>query len=190
MKVTIATKAPARRARLHTAIGIITGALLLASPADAKDKPELAKSPLLQQLLACRDVAGEAERLQCFDKATANVAAAAARNDVYVVDRSQMQATRRSLFGLPLPRLNIFSDSSDDKEAVTRLEGVVQSASQGGDGNWLIRLADGSVWRQSDGVPLGFLPKSGQKVVINRAAFGSYKMSIDGRAGVRARRVS
>ena len=108
-----------------------------------------------------------------------------------VVDRAQVRESRRRLFGLALPRLPIFGggDDEDDDEEVDHVEGVVASASQNGNGQWIVRLQDGAIWVQTDNNSLALRPRAGQPVVVNRGALGSYMMRVNRQPGIRVRRV-
>ena len=167
-------------------LGMVVAAL--GGPAFAKDRTNGAESPLLKNLAACRAIAADVERLRCFDLAAGQVQAAVDRKAIYVVERSQVQQTRKSLFGLPLPRLGIFGDGNDDEAKIDRIDTVLKNASANGDGNYLFTLEDGSVWRQIDGLAMGITPKRGAKITVKRAALGSYKLSVDGHSAVRVRR--
>lgn len=162
-------------------------AIFLSAPAGAAIPP--APQPeVFQAMLRCRSIADSANRLACFDKATAAFEQAATSRDVLVVDRAQIRQTRRSLFGLNLPNLSIFGGKNEHEEEVTSIEGVIASAQQDGFGNWLVRLEDGGTWHQTDSRPLGKMPKRGAPVKINRGAMGSYMMRVDGQPGIRVKR--
>jgi hypothetical protein len=166
-------------------------AISAAAPRPAQERPAA-----LEAMLRCRTIADEHARLECFDREVAAFEAAAAARDVVIIDRKQVRETKRSLFGLRLPRLAIFGgggggggDHADrDDEELDQLEGVVASATQTADNRWVIRLQDGATWRQIDDQILGRRPRAGSKVLIKRAAMGSYMMRLDGQPGVRARR--
>lgn len=175
---------------MMTGVVLATAALASAAPVMGKDRAAEPKSAFVVDLAACRGIADDPARLRCFDQVAARLQTAVDTNDVFVVDKKQIQATRRTLFGLPLPRLGIFSDATEDKATVDRIESVVRSASQGRDGNWTFALEDGSVWQQTDGVPLGLSPRRGSKATVKRAALGSYKLAVDTHSAVRVRRLS
>jgi hypothetical protein len=141
-----------------------------------------------QALLACRGIADEKARLQCYDSAAAAMEQAADRRDLVVVDRKQVRETKRSLFGIDLPRLNLFGGGDNDADEVKEVEGVVSAAYQNGDGRWVVKLADGATWAQIDNQTIALRPKPGQKVKIHRGAIGSYIMNVNGQPGVKARR--
>jgi hypothetical protein len=163
----------------------------LALPATAIAAPKLPqKRPeALEAVLRCRAITDEQARLACFDTAVATFEQATASREVVVVDRKQVRDTKRSLFGLDLPGLNIFGGGPDDEGTdVSSIESEVASAFQDGEGRWVVTLKEGGTWRQINDTILGRRPKPGSKVMIRRAAMGSYMMRIDNQAGVRARR--
>jgi hypothetical protein len=167
--------------------------LLAAAPAAlaAQREAPAPRAELFEALVRCRTIAEAAARLQCFDRATANLEAAAARRDIVVVDRAQVREGRRRLFGLALPRIPIFGDDQDeaDEERITTIESVVAGASQNANGQWVVTLRDGGVWAQIDGYTLAVAPRPGHRIVINRAAMGSFMMRVNNQPGLRARRI-
>lgn len=171
---------------------LILAALLVAAPAalPAQRGEPPPRVELFEALVRCRAVADDAARLRCFDTAAAALEAAAARRELVVVDRQQVREGRRRLFGLAIPRLPIFGgDEDEDEDRIETVEGVVASASQDGMGHWIVALQDGAVWTQTDNRPLALRPRSGQQVVINRGAMGSFMMRINNQPGIRARRI-
>ncbi|MEA3050925.1 MAG: hypothetical protein QOG84_2761 [Sphingomonadales bacterium] len=169
------------------AIMVAGGAGVLAKPSrpdTTRQRPET-----FEALVRCRSIADEKQRLACYDGAAAALEQAADRHDLVVIDRKQVRETKRTLFGLELPRLSIFGGGNDDAaDEVKEVEGVVQTAFQDGNGRWVVTLADGATWAQIDNSPIAFRPKAGQKVRIHRGAIGSYIMNINGQPGVKARR--
>ncbi|MEA3060699.1 MAG: hypothetical protein QOJ94_480 [Sphingomonadales bacterium] len=169
------------------AMVVAGGAGALAKPSrpdTTRQRPEA-----FEALVRCRSVADEKQRLACYDGAAAALEQAADRHDLVVIDRKQVRETKRTLFGLELPRLSIFGGGNDDAaDEVKEVEGVVQSAFQDGNGRWVVTLADGATWAQIDNQPIAVRPKAGQKVKIHRGAIGSYIMNINGQPGVKARR--
>ncbi|HVQ07749.1 MAG TPA: hypothetical protein VMS43_04890 [Allosphingosinicella sp.] len=171
-------------------------ALLAAAPAVAlAQRPAAAPPPrpeTFEALIRCRSIAEADARLQCFDAAAAALQSAQERREVVVVDRAQVREGRRRLFGLALPRIPIFGggddDDEDDADRVTTVEGVVASASQDSLGHWVVVLQDGAAWVQADNRPLALRPRPGQRVVINRAALGSFMMRVNNQPGIRVRR--
>jgi hypothetical protein len=169
------------------AMMVAGGAGVLAKPSrpdTTRQRPET-----FEALVRCRSVADEKQRLACYDAAAAALEQAADRHDLVVIDRKQVRETKRTLFGLELPRLSIFGGGNDDAaDEVKEVEGVVQNAFQDGNGRWVVTLADGATWAQIDNQVVAVRPKPGQKVKIHRGAIGSYIMNINGQPGVKARR--
>src|SRR3954447_7866596 len=154
---------------------IVAGAAASAKTASAP----AARPAAFEALVKCRAIAEDAARLRCFDQATAALEQAAARRDLVIVDRAQVRQTKRTLFGLELPHLSIFGGNDDDKaEEVSQIEGVVASASETGAGRWSVTLEDGGTWIQVDDNVIAIAPKHGTKVLIKKAALGSYMMRV------------
>jgi hypothetical protein len=160
-------------------------ALLWASGALADPAP--ARPAAVQAVVDCRKLDDGAQRLACYDKAVADMTAAEDKGDLVSLDRSQRQAARRQTFGFALPTL-AFLDRGERAEALNRVTETVASTSQDVDGNWILRMQDGAVWRQTDGAVLSRDPRPGSVVVIKKAALGSFMMDIDGQPAVRAHR--
>jgi hypothetical protein len=170
---------------------ILTATLLLAgaTAATAKEPPR-ERPEALSRLLRCRAITVEQERLACFDREAASMDAAVTKDELVVMDRNQIRKTRSSLFGLTLPNLAIFGADKEGGEGVSHIESTVRSASEGQDGNWYITLADGARWQQIDGKTLSSDPKAGNKIVIRKAALGSYMAKVNDRGAFRVRRVN
>jgi hypothetical protein len=141
-----------------------------------------------EALVRCRGVADDKARLQCYDAASAAMEQAAERHELVVVDRKQMRETRRTLFGIDIPRLNLFGGGADEADEVKEVEGVISNAFQDGNGRWVVRTEDGATWAQIDNQVIAVRPRPGQKVRIHRGAIGSYIMNVNGQPGVKARR--
>jgi hypothetical protein len=167
-------------------------AALAALPAAAEaqgQRAPAARPEAFEALVRCRAIADAAARLSCFDSAAANLQQAAERRDLVVVDREQVRENRRRLFGLPIPGLGgLLGGGDDDEEEVNFIESPVASATQGGDGRWVVRLQDGSIWVQTDNLTIVGRPRPGQRVRVERAALGSYRMRVNGQPAVRVRR--
>lgn len=170
-------------------VRLLTVALVTLAAAPALAQGAAAGKPqALTRVLDCRTRAAPEERLACFDREVAALEAAEASRELVVVDQQQLRRTRRSLFGLSLPDLNIFGDGNDDEEAVTALESTIRSASQSAYGKWTLTLADGARWMQIDSRNLRKEPRAGDPIRIRRGAVGSYLANIDGQIAIRVRR--
>jgi hypothetical protein len=163
------------------------------NPASARDraKASVIETPAsIVALTKCRQLTDSAQRLACYDLAVTELNTAIATNNVYVVDKTSVRKARSSLFGLELPSLGLFAGDATDSNAVTQLDGVIVSAAQEGYGNWRVTLEDGSVWLQTDELPLGVSLKPTNKVTVKRGLMASYKMSVNGRPAFRVKRVA
>lgn len=164
-------------------------AFALPAAAIAAPKPPQKRPEALEAVLRCRAITDEQARLACFDAAVASFEQAHSNRDLVVVDRKQVRDTKRTLFGLDLPGLNLFGGGEDDEGTeVNSIETEVASAFQDGEGRWVVTLKEGGTWRQINDTILGRRPRPGSKVEIRKAAMGSYMMRIDNQPGMRARR--
>lgn len=162
-------------------------AILAPAAVPAKESKPRPRPEAFEALVRCRALADDSARLKCFDAAAATLQQAAESRELVVVDRKQIQETKRGLFGLDLPDLNPFG-GDDGVEEIKSIESTVRSAMQDGDGRWILTLEDGSTWAQTDSYPLAVNPKRGHKVKVVKASMGSYMMRINNQPGVRARR--
>jgi hypothetical protein len=165
----------------------IAAAVVAAGSAAMARKPQSGETPAnMQALLACRSIADSAQRLACYDSAAGTVAQAIVKKDIVVVDRAQANAAKRSLFGFSVPDFaGMFGGGDDVKEIQGSVAGVTNNA----DGGWTIKLADGSVWSQTDDTPVALPPQRGDKVVVRRGALGSYFLRLGRQPGFKVRRV-
>ena len=159
--------------------------MLLALAAAAQQPSTSGAQRVLDGFAACRAIAASDARLACFDKASAALEQAVKAKDVRIVDRSDVQKARRSLFGLTLPGIGVLGgDDADEgeREAFTEINTTVRSARAGPNGRAEIALADeGSpVWQTTDA--LNFPPRAGAKVRIRKGAMGGFFLNVDGRS--------
>lgn len=163
-------------------LGLVAAAA--AGPAAAQQPP--ARADALERLVACRGVTEAAQRLACYDQAADALDQAERSGEVVVLDRAQMDETRRGLFGFAMPSLDIFNRSESSPE-IDDVEFVIRSASGAGRTGWVFEMEDGSLWRQIDGM-MWDRPRPGQTAVISRAALGSYMIRVEDGRPVRVRR--
>lgn len=171
--------------RIKICVALATG---LAAPVVAAP----ARTPaVLQALGDCRAIADNAVRLACYDKAAAGIADATAKKEIVVLDREEVRATRRGLFGFSLPKLNFFGnkdvENDTGREEIVEVDVVVKSARSFGYQLWRMTMEDGSTWVTNEASTL-ITPRAGSKVHIKRAALGSYFIKVDGSRAVKGRR--
>lgn len=163
-------------------------AIAAASLVPAAAQAQAAGDGLVQRLSACRAVAADTERLACFDAAVGALEAARAEGQVVILDREEVEETRRRTFGLDINVLNPFAREGGMEE-IEQVATTLREARQFGAGRqWLFTLEDGSVWRQIDSERLRTDPRPGMSVEIRRASLGSYLLSVNGSRSMRARR--
>jgi len=158
-------------------------AMLSASAAAAPAKV----APSVQAVIDCRQVADEAQRLACYDKAADVLEKAEATGDLVSLDREQRRVARKQAFGFSLPSLAIL-DSGEKPEDVDRIQETLASARQDAEGKWTFVMQDGAVWRQIDDAYLSRDPHHGSAIVIRRAMLGSYILNVDGQPALRVHR--
>lgn len=163
----------------------LAGLLMLAGPAAAQDSGKR-RPDALTAVVACRSIADSAERLACFDRATAELDQAEAKGDVVVVDRSQIREARQASFGFTF-KMPSFMTRGEQAEDLERITSTIKSAYES-NGVWVIVLEDGAVWRQIDNVRMRKSPKPGSKAEIRTAMLGSFFMKVDGQIAIRVRR--
>jgi hypothetical protein len=175
--------------RCSRIVAIMALAALLPASAPARPKPKDAGSnALLQALSACRTVADEKSRLDCYDRASASLAEAVDKKELVVLDQQEIRETRRSLFGFSVPNIPLFRGEGGSDDG--KLETIIAGVSRIEGGKWQIRLEDGATWQTSETRLNLSDPRPGQKIVIQRGALGNYFLRIDGQRGLRGRRVS
>lgn len=152
--------------------------------------PPAKRPPAFQKLVDCRAIADPDQRLACFDREVAAVAAAEGRQDLVVIDRAKVRTARKTLFGLQVPDLGIFGGGDDGEEGVGRIEAKIASVGRNPDGRWTFRLVDGARWVQADSRELGVDPAAGQTVAIRKAAMGSFLANVNKQIAIRVRRVN
>lgn len=162
----------------------------LAAPQKQQPRPEI-----FTNLLQCRTITDNAARLACFDQQVGAMDAAAQRDEVVVLDKSELNKTRKTLFGFSFPKLPFLGGGDEDdgdkpkQEGVTHIEAVIASLHSLGYGKWQIGLEDGAQWMTTEAVT-GREPKVGQTIELKRAAMGSFMGKIEGGRAIRMKRVS
>lgn len=181
---------PARSAAVVLAI-TVAAALVVPAAAKDKDKPRT-MSPLVSALAQCRAIADPTARLTCFDGASARLIGAASTGEVTVVDRTEMRAVRRSLFGYSMPKLPLFGgDTSGEGDQDTLETTVTDARALGVGGHILFKVSDGgATWETLETYINWDPPHKGSKVVIKRGPLGSYFIRVDGQRGVKGHRVN
>ncbi|MBK6708460.1 MAG: hypothetical protein IPG54_13665 [Sphingomonadales bacterium] len=138
----------------------LCGVALAAAATAADDPPPKAYG----DLVACRDVAEAGARLDCYDKATAEIERARSAKELVLMDKASIRKTKRSLFGFSLPNLPFFGDGDGEgksKEA-EELQTSFASLRSLGYGKWQFTVPEGGTGkRQKRSTPS---PRSDRKL--------------------------
>ena len=166
-------------------------AVLLTPAAASAGKPGDSTAPpaIYTALLDCRKITDAQQRLACFDAKSEVLATATAQHSIVVTDREELRKTRRNLFGFTIPQSGLLASGDGQDEEVKKFETTVTSARRSRGGEWIVVLAAGGTWEQTDSRELALAPKANQKVVITRGAMGTFFVSVDGQTPVRMRRI-
>jgi len=172
----------------------------------------------LQPLFECRNIADDDARLACLDAAVETLYGNAESGEVVAVDRGQIEAAEESIFGLSLPNFSIpgLGRRSGGEGDLVEADATAQSPdrivhrTEDGDierienlsvtdieinraGDVVVTLANGQVWRQTDGTHIQGLRggvRPGLTANIRSGALGSYFMRLNnGGRWFRAERV-
>lgn len=166
--------------------------LCLAATGSMAAERQQPKPEIFVNLLKCRDIAEDAARLSCFDQQVATMASASQRDEVVVLDKTELNKTRRTLFGFSFPKLPFLGDDENkpdapETEGVSQIEAKITTVKSLGYGKWLITLEDGAQWLTTEASARD--PKPGSTIELKRAAMGSFLGKIDGGRAVRMKRV-
>lgn len=168
-------------------IGVAGCIILWANVAGARPVPDTSNPATVQQLMGCRAIGDGPQRLACYDRQTAALGQAIAKKEVVLIDKVRATAAKRSLFGFSVPDFGgIFGGSDTDVKEITS---TVTRFGRNAEGGWIISLADGSRWSQTEDTQLGLPPERGQKVVIHRGTFGNFFLRLNGQPGIKAKRI-
>lgn len=175
--------------------GVRLAAMTVAVAALCVSQPAAAPAPTtpqdrakeLQQLIDCRKLADNTARLACYDSAASALDQAEAKGDIVVVNREQARKVRRQAFGFSMPSITLF-ERGERPEEVAQADDKIASVRRLLTGKWEFHLKSGAVWVQIDLTELPLDPKPGQTVKIQKAAMGSYAMSVGNQRSVKVRR--
>lgn len=172
--------------RFLSAALICFAALSVTTPSLAQDAVVPSSEQAIDQLRACQAIAEPDARLACYDREVGAVVAATEQGTLQVVDRQDIEETRRGLFGFSLPRIRLFGGEEDQ---LTELETTITDVRREGREGWVFTTAEGSVWRIAE-TKMGWRPpQEGQPVMLKRAAMNSYFIRVNGQIGVKGRRI-
>lgn len=145
----------------------------------------------VEALRACQSQLDAQTRLACYDREAANFVAATDKGDLRVLDKAQVEKSRRGLFGFSLPRVDLFGGSKAGvPDEIEILESTITSVRQISEDSWQFRIAEGNALWQIAEAPMRFnAPRVGDAVEFKRASFGSYFIRVGKQIGVKGRRL-
>lgn len=165
-------------------IGHLSATILLVSTsagaAFAQDN-----STAFERLSECQSLTDDVQRLGCYDERMTALRTAANAGEVVIVERAQVDAARRAIFGFTAPSLPAVFGG----DTIESLESTLDRATSALDGRWIFHLSDGSVWRQIDNTRVSNpRTRQGEEARVRKAAFGSYFLNLGSSRAVRVRR--
>lgn len=162
-------------ARFLLSLTFLGATVAFPAAGEAREAAKADEMPaVFQAVVNCREIAGESERLACFDRTVAAMASARDQKDLVVADRDTLRETKKGLFGFTLPKLRLFGDT--EGEEVAQIETTISAVRSARDGMAVFTLQDGAHWKQTDGGQSW--ARAGDKIVISRAALGSYMAKV------------
>lgn len=129
------------------------------TPAIAK-KSQSSADKMLDALVECQSISDVTQRLVCFDTRVNELKVARVR------DKS-------------------FLASHDERQQFTPIDATAANIAEVGEGQWLLVLSDGSIWRTTEAIR--FEPKKGDKVHVAKGALGAYLANIAKERAIRVR---
>lgn len=129
----------------------------------------------------CAETEDPEARLACYDEAFPPVASASDMSD------ARREQARRE-FGLSVVQKRDMASEDERKAMPERIEAVVVSVSQRGNGQRLVTLDNEQIWLVTETTDKGWI-KPGDSIVVRRGVIGNYLLRTAGRVNLRVRRV-
>jgi hypothetical protein len=170
---------------------LLCSLIALSAGAAAVEPAPVAKQ--VKALQHCRSVSDAAQRLACYDGAVDVLIAAAASQDVVIIERAEVSNARKGLFGFTLPRVGFLAGrdgNNEDKKDAQSLETIIVSSRSFGNGMWRFTIEGGATWETTEASSMARDPVSGASVLIEKGAFGSYFVQVGKGSRVRAKRIT
>ncbi|MBI1401249.1 hypothetical protein [Hyphomonas sp.] len=179
-----------RRVVVLTGLAMAVGAVWAGPASAAPPRPT-------EGIYACASIPEDAARLACFDKAVADLQTAEAEGKVRTVDVETIAKLERESFGFSLPSLSqVFGRSEDAGKPLTQEVEEVTLPIASISVNRVTRkaqitLENGQIWEQIDSEEISRSKiRKAKEATIQKAAFGSFLMTIGSGSGIRVRRVN
>lgn len=148
-------------------------------------QPKPPSAAVTSMLVACRALLPPNERLACYDREVARFEQAEQTQQIIVIDRSEVDATRRGLFGFKLPNLKLLGT---DPSELDNIDAVVTDVRRDRENRITFIIEDGARWHQIDDRAVSLRMGQGTKVKIERAALGSFFATFEKFGSIRVKR--
>lgn len=174
-----------------TTVGITLAGSAMAQTRHGDSRTVEANKPVaaLQQ---CRTLADTGARLACYDEAVDALTRSTRSGETVIVNREEVRAVRKGLFGFAMPKLpflgtraNNAEDASDDAQ----LESTVVAFRSVPYQKWRIVIAGGAVWETTEADTRAEDPAKGAQVLIEKGSLGGYFLKVGRGRRVAAKRV-
>lgn len=149
--------------------------------------PRNAPPNMMNDLFLCLEIADADDRLACFDREAENLKRTQERQGLVVVDRVRVAASQRDFFGFNGPPVPV-GRGAEEKGELNEVATTIASFTLDRSGKVRFSTKEGSVWLQTDDVPILGRVEQGDPVTIERAALGSYKAKVGDRRAFRVER--
>jgi len=156
----------------------------LASAQEQEDKTRA-----MDELIACRGLSENAQRLACFDHAAETLAGARASGELMVLDRKAVVVRKQQRFGLTTSTSEMFGGGAADQATeVRQLDSKVAAVTSAkAYGRFDIQLTNGSVWQTAEA--MAFPPRVGAAITLKEAPLGGYRATIAGGRSILVKRI-
>lgn len=190
--MSLTARVPLKTNRILTAAAVLTPIFLLGaaplSPAHAQPEGGEQAPDYVDALRQCQEITEDPERLACFDNAVTSIVTASDSGEVRVIDREEVRATRRSLFGFSVPDVALL-EAEEGEEEDELFETTITSVRYSGRNQIRFTTAEGAVWEMNN-VPRRLRRvNEGDTVIFKEASLGFYFVRIEGQTGIKGRRI-
>lgn len=133
---------------------------------------------------ACTGMVDPQQRLDCYDNRFPPVAGAGR----VLPGSAASEARGKEEFGLNKRQLNAGRPQGQREIDPDRIEGVIKSIGQRGDGQRVVTLENDQAWVLTESTSRGRMA-AGDKVAIRKAAMGTFMLVTEGGVALRAKRL-
>lgn len=174
--------------------------LILAAGLAALPFTSMAEETPVTEVYACAELMDDAARLTCYDEAVGRLKTAEEAGEIMAVTREEITEVQRDTFGfsfpslpkLALPKIGGGNEAGavDENGQLLEIAVAVTDIRRNPYGKIIVTLENGQVWQQTDAISVPYSRRRGvEDALIKRAAFGSYRIKLDGGRAFRAKRI-